>query len=97
MKRHITRIGPHQAGKVGAILYFVMGCLLVPFMLIPMLMGGDRAGPGVLFVLAMPILYCVLGYVFVVLMSWMYNVVASFVGGIEITLDEPPVQAAEAP
>ena len=88
MRRQITRIGPLQAAKVAAVLYFIMGCVFVPFLAVPVLMGGERTGPGLLFVLAMPVLYCVLGFVFVMLGAWLYNVVAGLVGGIEVTLDE---------
>jgi hypothetical protein len=79
---------PVQTGKVFAALYFIFS---IPFVLMMALMIplSKEASPfSGLFLIVLPILYAVLGFVFVALGAYAYNFVAKRVGGIEYTTSE---------
>ncbi len=84
MIQRIVRIAPLQAGKVSAILYGIVGVVLVPFFMLPSLLGAKEAFPIWVALLFIPF-YAILGFVMTVVMAWLYNVVAGWVGGIEMT------------
>lgn len=84
MKQQIARFSPHQNGKVMAILMAVGSLVFViPFMLIAMASAPAEARPPALFMLAMPILYLVMGYISVAVGCWVYNLLFKYIGGIE--------------
>ena len=86
MRQQIVRLSVHQTSKVLAVLYALMGLVLVPFFLLASFMGPEAGGFGLGFALLLPVIYGALGYVFVALGCWLYNVGASRVGGIELVL-----------
>lgn len=93
MIRRIVRVAPWQAGKVAAVLYFIMGIVLACFLALSILFAPPNPAPGQGppgwgFVVAAPFLYALLGLVFVPASCWLYNVVAGWVGGIEFTVEE---------
>lgn len=89
MKKTITRIGPLSAAKVMALLYFLIS---IPFMLIMAVVslfapaGGDRIG--IVMIILVPIFYALFGFIFTLIGAWLYNLIASVVGGIEYTSEE---------
>ena len=48
---------------------------------------GFSAGIGLVFCIFIPVLYAVMGGLLGMLMAWIYNVVASWVGGIEFEVE----------
>ena len=94
MNNQIVRISPLQAAKVATILYFIMGALFtIPMVLMTMIAsvpeGAEQSSPfGWGFLLLMPFIYAVMGFIFIPICCWIYNLVAGWVGGIEITLQE---------
>ena len=86
MRQQIVRLSVHQTSKVLAALYALMGLVLVPFFLVVGAASPEGAGFGLGFALLLPVIYGAFGYVFVALGCWLYNVVASRVGGIELVL-----------
>lgn len=87
MRHQIVRIAPLQAGKVVAIVWGIISLLFVPIFLLAGLGGTGKSGVFLLlFAFMMPLLYVVFGFLLAVIFAWLYNVVASRVGGIEITL-----------
>lgn len=91
MKQQVVRIEPLQAGKVLGIMYFLMGLLIAPFMLIGAIFGQDKTGM-VIFAIVVPFMYGVLGFVFTALAAAVYNMIAGLVGGLEITVEEQGVR-----
>lgn len=86
MKQQISRLSPHQNGKVFGVL-MGLGSLVVilPFMLVMMAFtpGGNAGSPQVLMFLLMPLFYVVFGYLSVAVGCLLYNVMFKHLGGIE--------------
>ena len=85
MKKQITSFSAVQTGKVFAALYFVLS---IPFVMLMALMLPFSKGASPfsgLFLIALPILYALMGFIFVALGAVIYNFVAKRVGGIEYT------------
>lgn len=84
MKTTINRFSPHQNGKVFAVLMAVSSLIFVlPFMLIATIAAPPGQGFPMLMVIAFPVIYLVLGYVFVAAGCWFYNIMVKYTGGIE--------------
>lgn len=92
----VRRIGPGSAFKVGLAMYALMGLLFgIIFALISML-GGALALPaeagafrmffGVGAIVFLPIFYGVIGGIFAALGALIYNVVAGWLGGLEVDI-----------
>ena len=84
MRRQVVRLSVHQTSKVLAVLYFVMGVVLMPFLLLASRAAPDGRGMGLGFALVMPVVYALFGYVFVAITCAAYNLVARYTGGIEV-------------
>ncbi len=92
----IRRVGPMSCGKVGGILYAILGLIfgagmsLVSWLHVA---AGEAEGTGmpVLFgvaaVLLFPILYGAMGFVGSLLMAALYNGVVRLVGGLTIEVE----------
>ena len=89
MSHRIQRFAPGQAAKVFGILYAMMGAIIAPFFILGTLLSPEEstAGLGIGFAIAFPLLYGLLGALMVAVGCWLYNLVASWVGGIEVDLD----------
>jgi hypothetical protein len=95
VKRRIKRISPLQLGKMLALLYGIIGLVAIPFLLFMATMSAqlppEQRGPlmamGAGAALFAPILYAMVGFVIGVIGAVIYNVVAKWVGGIEIELE----------
>ncbi len=87
------------AGVTYACLGLIFGALISLFAAIGLAFGGAQPGlgersvspligafVGIGAVIFLPIFYGVIGFVFALLGAWLYNVVASKVGGIEIDI-----------
>jgi hypothetical protein len=89
MKKQIVRVSILQSAKVAAALYLVISIPLCLLMLIPAMLGGGAIpGFSVVMLIAMPVLYTVFGFLFTLVGAWVYNLVASQVGGFEFTTVE---------
>lgn len=93
----IKSFGVLQTAKLAAILYFISSAIFViPIMLISFIAGSSSGIPGSgfgamfsgVFLIIMPILYGIFGFIFVAIGCLLYNVIAKFVGGIEIELEK---------
>ncbi|HSH53905.1 MAG TPA: hypothetical protein VK967_02650 [Methylotenera sp.] len=82
MKKQIINISPIQTAKVFALLYFVISLPLVALMAIAMSLSPAPA-PALGFLIALPFLYLIFGFIFTAIGAWIYNIVTKWVGGIE--------------
>jgi hypothetical protein len=90
--KRLNRIAPWQAGKLFAVVYFVLSLIfVVPLELIALLVPTPT-GPGPhlrpALILLFPFLYALAALVFVPLGCWIYNVAAKLVGGLDITVTD---------
>jgi hypothetical protein len=90
MSKRIARIAPWQAGKLFAVIYFGISLFFV--ILVAFFSGllpeGARPHLGMISLLLLPLLYAIAGLIFVPLACWVYNLAASLVGGLEISLTD---------
>jgi len=96
MTKRITRLAPLQFGVVLAALYGSLSLIFVPFILLFAFLGsranGNHSGvlAGGFFLIFLPILYAAMGFILGVIMAAIYNLIALWTGGIELTLDDAP-------
>ena len=91
----IKKFGVLQTAKIAAVMYFAISLIFViPFGLIAFISGAARGREGVagaffggVFIIFMPIIYAVMGFVFVALGCLFYNLVANYFGGVEIEIE----------
>jgi len=85
MKQQISRLSPHQNGKVFAVMMALMALIImVPFTLVfAVFVPASANKPPLLMLLLLPLLYLVVGYISTVIGSALYNLVCRFVGGFE--------------
>ena len=96
-KRRIKRIAPLQLGKMLAVLYGIMGIFFIPFFLMMSFAASHmpaqkRVGLGFMalgagFAIFFPLIYAAMGFVFGALGALIYNIVAKWVGGIEVEIE----------
>lgn len=98
MVTRFRSINPVQLGIVYAVMYgllaLVMALLMMPFFAIMSSIGGENAKNmpaigllgGLAILILAPIFYGVIGFIGGVIAALIYNLVASWTGGIEVTL-----------
>jgi|SRR6266851_8344626 hypothetical protein len=97
----VKRVGPGSAFKVGLVLYAILGLVLGIFMaFISMVAGslgsmGQSAAPGAKLlgfgmglgaIIFFPICYGLIGGIFAAIGAAIYNLVAGWVGGLEVDI-----------
>jgi hypothetical protein len=93
--RRIKRIAPLQLGKMLAILYGIMGLIFIPFFLLMTVVASQMPAEqrfglmtlGAGFAFFMPVIYAAMGFVFGALGALIYNLVARWIGGIEVEVE----------
>jgi hypothetical protein len=94
-KRTVKRIAPLQAGKMLGLLYGILGLIIIPFFLImsvfaSQLPAQQRVGMmafGAGFAVFVPVIYGAIGFIFGALTAAIYNLVAKWIGGIEVEVE----------
>ena len=85
MKKRLTYISPLQAGIVEGVMMGLISLIMVPFIVIAGLM---HAGIGALLAIFLPVLYAIAGFIGGIIAAFVYNLVATWTGGIEIALSD---------
>jgi hypothetical protein len=97
MTRRLKRISPVKFGLISGIIYGLISLVFIPFFLLSFGIAllaphsqQNSALPqelgvafGALLCILLPVMYAVMGGLFGMLAAWLYNVAASWVGGIE--------------
>ena len=97
MKKRLTRIAPLKAGIVLGILYGLFSLIIVPFFVLIMLASAKTGNPtpafmSLGFAVVLPVMYAFLGFIGGVIMAALYNLIASWTGGLEFEVkDVDPV------
>jgi hypothetical protein len=99
MTKRLKRIAPLQLGKILGILYALGTLFFVPFILLFSMvasaapqMEGSPAMPGILgmgigLMVMAPIMYGIMGFIVGVIGAFLYNLVAGWVGGLEVEVE----------
>jgi hypothetical protein len=93
MKRTVKRIAPLQAGKMMGVLYACMGLAAAAGAFAQHAQGAQTAlaavVAGIMFGMGifMPVIYGVMGFIFDVIGAAIYNLVARWIGGIEVEVE----------
>ena len=87
MARQIVRFGVGQTAKVFGILYGLMGLIFVPIALLVSVAAPAETGFSTGFAIALPFIYGIMGFIFTALACLLYNMVAGWVGGIEVEVE----------
>ena len=87
MAQQIRRFGVAQTAKVLGVLYTLVGVLIVPFLALATMFAPSEEALPLWIVACVPVLYGLLGLVFTAIGCLVYNMVAGWVGGIEIDLE----------
>lgn len=83
----IRRFSVGQSAMVLGVLYVLIGVIFLPFFFIAASFApAEETGFGVGFALALPLIYGVAGFISGAVGSFLYNLVAGWVGGIEVEL-----------
>lgn len=92
----VRKVGPLSCAKIAGVIYAILGLVFgALFSLISatgLAVRGLAGTPmGVVFgtaaVIVLPIFYGCIGFLVTLLGAWLYNLVAGFVGGIEIEVE----------
>ena len=84
MKQQISRLSPHQNGKVAGVLSAVASLIVaVPLFLLASLSGAGAQGMPLWAILILPVFYLIVTYIMTVIICALYNVLAPMTGGIE--------------
>lgn len=98
MKQTITKIAPLQLGKIAGAVYALMSLIFIPVVVIIAVIAVffDRSegapSPAITIVFALgamvvaPIFYGAMGFISGVVVAWGYNLIAKWIGGIQIEL-----------
>jgi hypothetical protein len=89
--QRISRFSIGQSAKFLGVLYLLFGLLFVPFFLLMGMFAPEGQGGfafGTIFAIGMPVMYGIFGVVGGAIGAALYNLVAGWVGGIEVELDE---------
>lgn len=81
----ITRVAVHQTSKTLAVVYFFLGFVYIPFMFLANFGSAPDEQIPAIVIWLMPVFLAVLTYVAIALVSAVYNAVAKWVGGVELT------------
>jgi hypothetical protein len=100
---HIRKVGVLSVAKIMGLVYGLMSLLFLPFFFLILsgltMSEAEKAVPGIgalwMMALVMPLMYAAAGFVSGALLAFFYNLIAGWVGGIE--LDLQPIQANAAP
>ena len=76
-----------QTAKMASCLYFVISLVFIPIVIIVSLAKPNNPFPWLL--LFMPLIYAVVGFIFTALATFVYNLLAKRLGGIEFNLEQP--------
>jgi len=99
MTKRLKKIAPLQLGKMLAVIYGLLSLIFVPFFMLfaaiasmaPKIEGGPpipaMLGMGFGLMLLAPLLYSFMGFVSGLIGALIYNIVAKWIGGIEIEVE----------
>ena len=92
MKKRINRISILQSAKMATALYAVLGFLYTLIGIPIFIFGDEKTKIMAIVYICMPILMAIFGFIFFVISSAIYNLVARWLGGFEFEVTDVPNQ-----
>jgi hypothetical protein len=88
-QQRIKRFSIGQSAKFLGVLYALFGAIFIPFFLLLGMFApeGSGAGFGTVFAILMPVMYGVFGVIGGAIGAALYNLVAGWIGGIEVEME----------
>jgi hypothetical protein len=96
MTKRLKHIAPLQLGIVLGTLYAAISLIFLPIVILISIVGaksqngGGFLAGGLLFIIFIPVIYGILGFIGGVISGAVYNLIAKWTGGIEFTLADVP-------
>jgi hypothetical protein len=99
-KMRVKRVGVMSYAKISTIIMAIIGLFLGIFYAViyavlgpsAMQTAGAEVDPlmtiGPLVIIIMPIIYAIMGFIMGVIGAWLYNLIAKWVGGVQIELEK---------
>jgi hypothetical protein len=88
MAQRIRRFSVGQSAKFLGVLHLLFGLIFVPFFLMfEMFAPQGQAGFGTMFAIGMPVMYGCFGVIGGAVGAVLYNLIAGWIGGIEVELE----------
>jgi len=84
MKKQITKISVFQTSKILAVLYVLFGLIYTLIGSLMLIFGGEQVKVMAIIYILMPVILGIFSFIFIALAAWIYNLVASRFGGIEV-------------
>ena len=88
MKKQITRISVLQSSRIVVALYALMGFLYTLAGILMLAFGGSEMRVMAIAYIAMPLIMAVLGWVFFAIFAALYNLLAKWLGGVEVEVKD---------
>ncbi|HEY3897523.1 MAG TPA: hypothetical protein VGM54_02865 [Chthoniobacter sp.] len=91
MKKRVTHINPLQLGKTLGGVYFALSLIVMPIIAVAMVLSHSIGMlEGLFLAIGGPIIYGILGMIVWAIMGAIYNLLARWTGGIEVTVEDVP-------
>jgi hypothetical protein len=86
LQYRLTRFGVNSTALIVGLIYFILALVCVPIFYLAMRNAPNGGIPAVALVIA-PVLYGMFGYLFTAIGCGLYNLIASWTGGMTLTLE----------
>lgn len=91
MQYRLTRFGIQSTAIIVGLIYFVLAIVCVPIFYLIARNAPNGGLPGTVLVIG-PVVYGIIGYVFTAIGCLLYNLIASWTGGMVLTME--PTESA---
>jgi hypothetical protein len=85
LQYRLTRFGIHSVALIAGIIYFILAIICIPPFYLISRNAPNGGLPGIVLVIG-PVFYGIFGYVATAISCWIYNLIASWTGGMVLTL-----------
>jgi hypothetical protein len=87
VKHYVRHLHPVQAAKVMAVVYGIIGLIFIPLFFVFSAFLPTEERMGVVFLLVLPVIYAIIGFIGTLIAAAVYNFAAGWVGGFAVDLE----------
>ena len=87
MQYRLTRFGVHSTALIVGLIYFVLAVICIPIFYVATRNAPKGGLPDDPYSSSGPVFYGIFGYVGTAIGCWLYNLIASWSGGMILTLE----------